>query len=214
MHLNRRSLLALMGGIAALPAMAEAAGTDAGTAGKADASTPYSPRFLGKESAPIQVMEFYSLTCPHCAFFETNTLPEVKKKFIDTGKLRLTFRDFPLDGIALMAAQVARSLPASEYYPFVAALFASQDKWAFAPGEHTKAQYEQAIFRYAALAGMDKASFDAAIANDKLKQFILDERSHAEQKYKVDATPTFIMNGKKHAGAMTFKEFAAYIGQV
>lgn len=205
MQMNRRSLLTLMGGLAAAPAIARAADPQA-------ASTPYSVRALGKTSAPVQVMEYYSLTCPHCAEFETQTLPEVKKKFIDTGKLRLIFRDFPLDAVALMAAQVARSLPASEYYPFVSALFASQDKWAFAAGEHTEAQYQQGIFRYAALAGMDKASFDAALANDKLKQFILDERTDAEQKYHVDATPTFIMDGKKHAGAMTVDQFASYAG--
>ncbi len=204
--MNRRSLLAFAA--LAAPALA-AAGADA----KPAAADPYGTRALGKASAPIQVTEFYSLTCPHCAEFETATLPAVIDKFIKPGKLRIIFSDFPLDGVALMATQVARSLPASEYYPFVSALFASQDKWAFAPGEHTLDQYHQALFRYAALAGMSKADFDAALANDKLKQFILDERTKAEQTYHVDATPTFIMDGKKHAGAMDIKAFSTYIGQ-
>jgi protein-disulfide isomerase len=208
--MNRRFFI-LSSGMALAATLPRLSATAADT--PKPSSNPYGIRALGQASAPIQVMEFYSLTCPHCAEFETATLPSVKKQFIDTGKLRLIFRDFPLDGVALMATQVARSLPASEYYPFVSALFASQDKWAFAPGEHTEAQYKQAIFRYAALAGMSKADFDAALANDKLKQFILAERTKAEQKYHVDATPTFIMNGKKHAGAMDIKEFSNYIGQ-
>jgi protein-disulfide isomerase len=206
--MHRRSFIAAGAALAgSVPGFASAADS------AANSPNPYGIRALGRASAQIQVMEFYSLTCPHCAYFETHTLPTVNEKFIKPGKLRIIFRDFPLDGVALMAAQVARSLPASEYYPFVSALFASQAKWAFAPGEHTPAQYHRALFRYAALAGMSKTDFDAALANDKLKQFILDERTKAEQKYKVDATPTFIMNGKKHAGAMDIKEFSKYIGQ-
>ncbi len=96
-------------------------------------------------------------------------MQQVKPKLVDTGKLQIIYKDFPLDQVALMAAQVARSLPPDEYYPFIEALFAAQNDWAFAP----EIDYKKSIYRYAAFAGMDQASYDAALNNDKLKAFIL-----------------------------------------
>ena len=81
--------------------------------------------------------EFFSLTCTHCAAFARETMPQVKKDLIDTGKVRWVFHDFPLDQVALTAAMVARYLPPDRYEPFINALFASQDRWAFARGVNT-----------------------------------------------------------------------------
>ncbi len=125
-------------------------------------------------------------------------MPQVKPKLVDTGKLRIVYHDFPLDQVALKAAQVARYLPANEYYPFIEALFASQNDWAFQPNE----DYHASIFKYAALAGMDQATYETAWNDTALAQFILNGQQQAEKLYKVDATPTFIINGKPYPGAM------------
>jgi protein-disulfide isomerase len=168
---------------------------------------PFAQRAIGAPSAPVTAIEYFSLTCTHCAHFANVTMPQVKPNLVDTGKLQIIYKDFPLDAVALMAAQVARSLPAAQYYPFIEALFASQDDWAFTPG----IDYKAAIFKYAALAGMDQDTYNAALANDKLKAFILQGQQEAETMYHVDATPTFIINGKLSPGAMEYPDFAAAI---
>jgi protein-disulfide isomerase len=100
-------------------------------------------------------------------------------------------------------------LPADQYYPFIEALFASQNDWAFAPG----VTYKQSIYKYAALAGMDQATYNAALADTKLKAFILKGQQVAETKYNVNATPTFIINGKIMPGAMEYPDFLAAVNQ-
>ena len=173
------------------------------------AGPQYTLRTLGSDSAPVKVHEYFSLTCTHCAHFATVVMPQVKPKLVDTGKVQFIYHDFPLDQVALKAAQVARYLPAALYYPFVEALFSSQDDWAFQPNE----DYHASIFKYAALAGMDQATYDKAWNDDALAQFILDGQKQAETEYKITATPTFIINGKTYPGAMEYDDFAAKVAQ-
>lgn len=209
----RRSLLTLLGS-AALGGVASAATPAApATAPSGDPASPFGLRSLGKKSAPATVVEYFSLTCPHCAEFATHALKKIVPGLVDTGKVYYVFRDFPLDSVALMAAQVARTLPPHDYFPFIEMLFSHQEQWAFNSDLHTVKDYENALFPYAALAGMDRATFDAAIANKKLRTFILDERKTAQKKYNVDATPTFIINGKKHVGGMSYDQFAKVVGE-
>ncbi len=197
MRITRRSTLALVGTAFLAPA---AFGADA-------AASPFSQRSIGSPKAPVTALEYFSLTCTHCAHFGNEVMPEVMPNLIDTGKLQIIYHDFPLDEVALMAAQVARCLPVAEYYPFIEALFASQDDWAFTPG----IDYKESIFKYAALAGMDRPTYDAALANDKLKNFILQGQQQAETGYHIDATPTFIINGKVTPGALEYPDFAAAV---
>jgi protein-disulfide isomerase len=168
----------------------------------------FAPRTLGSDQAPIKVMEFFSLTCTHCAAFSRETMPEVKAKLIETGKVQMIYRDFPLDRVALMAAMVARTLPPERYEPFVSALFASQDHWAF----DRQSDPRDELAKMAGLAGLSRAAFDAAIADKALEQFILAGQQKAEDEYHVDSTPTFAANGRSHAGEMTFAAFSAFIG--
>ncbi len=200
MLISRRSILALVGTTILAPA---AFGDDTGP------DSPFGQRSIGLPSAPVTAIEFFSLTCTHCAHFANVTMPLVKPNLVDTGKLQIIYHDFPLDQVALMAAMVARCLPPEQYYPFIEALFASQDDWAFAPGIN----YTESIFKYAALAGMDRPTYDAALANDKLKTFILQGQQEAETMYHVDATPTFIINGKPYPGAMEYPDFLATINE-
>jgi protein-disulfide isomerase len=147
MRIPRRSVIAAATAAIATPFLPRA--------GRADTDARLTERSLGSASAPVTVTEYFSLTCPHCARFARDVLPRVQKELIDTGKLRWVFRDYPLDQVALTAAMIARTLPASRYEPFVDALLASQDRWAFARGVNSTDE----LAKMAALAGMSRATF-------------------------------------------------------
>jgi protein-disulfide isomerase len=195
MLLTRRTLLAATATLAATPAFA------------ADADPRMTDRTLGDPKAPVTMQEFFSLTCTHCAAWANGVFPEVKAKLIDTGKLFYVARDFPLDQVALTAAMVARALPAERYEAFVAALFASQDRWAVARDINTNDE----IFKRAALAGMPRATFDATIADQKLRDWILTSQQAGADKYKVDSTPTFVIKDTPHAGEQPYEAIAKMV---
>ncbi|GAB0113135.1 thioredoxin domain-containing protein [Acidisoma sp. C75] len=176
---------------------------------RADQTPPTeTARFIGSATAPVTVEEFFSLTCTHCAHFSMTTMPEVMDKLVKPGKLRIVYHDFPLDAVALEAAMIARWLPTDQYYPFVTALFASQDTWAFAPGVN----YTDELWKMAALAGMDRPTFDKAVADNALKTWIQTQQVEDEKLYKIEATPSFRIKGKTVAGDMSYDEFTAAIG--
>jgi protein-disulfide isomerase len=166
----------------------------------------------GKPDAPVTVTEYFSLTCPHCAAFARETMPQVQSQLIDTGKLRWVFGDFPLDQVALTASMVARSLPPDRYWPFCEALFASQDRWAFARGVDSTEE----LAKMAALAGLSREAFEAAINNKALRDWILKRQDEASKLYQVDSTPTFIFDGpaeKNHreSGERSYDDFAKLV---
>lgn len=190
---DRRTLLAAGGTLAALPAMAQA-----------PADPRLGERSTGRADAPVTVQEFFSLTCPHCAAFHRETLPRVKTELVETGRIRMVWRDFPLDQIALRAAAVARSFPPASYDAFISALFGSQDRWAFARGIDHKAE----VGKIAAVAGMAPAAFDAAWGDDELARGILALRQAAERDYNIQATPSFAFGRRVVSGAIAFDRFA------
>jgi protein-disulfide isomerase len=134
-------------------------------------------------------------------------MPDITTKLIDTGKVRIVYRDFPLDQVALTAAMVARALPPERYEPFISALFASQDRWAFARGVNSTEE----LAKMAALAGLSRATFDATIADQGFRNAILAAQQQAETQYHIDSTPTFMANGKTHAGELSFDAFAQFV---
>jgi protein-disulfide isomerase len=206
MPVSRRTLLALSGSFAALAAASAPAWAQ-------DASLT-SERAVGDAHAPVQVMEFFSLTCTHCAAFARETFPQVKSELIDKGKLRYVFRDFPLDRVALLGEMVARALPPDRYEPFLLAMFRTQDRWAFAQGVNSTEE----IGKMAALAGLPADAYQKVIHDDKLRAWMLAEQAAAEKKYGVNSTPTFVVNGPKakdlvHAGEMQFDAFQKMIAQ-
>ena len=194
MPITRRLLIAAS---AALPV----AGVAHAQTGGAD--TRMADRSMGSADAKVQVVEWFSLTCTHCAAFQRETFPQVRAKLIDTGRIRYTWRDYPLDQVALTAAMVARALPEERYEPFISALLASQDRWAFARGVNATEE----LAKYAALAGMSRETFNAAIADAGLKRAILTAQEEAEKKMGVKSTPSFIINGKLTPGAVPYGEF-------
>jgi protein-disulfide isomerase len=156
---------------------------------------------LGKADAPVTIIEYASLTCPHCAAFERETLPKIKENWIDTGKAKLVFRDFPLDGWALRAAMVARCAPPERYFGFIDALFQSQDVWARA------ANPQAALGRLAKLGGISDDKFQSCMKDEKLADTVAASRLAAEKQYGVESTPTFFVNGVKLVGEQSYADF-------
>ena len=160
-------------------------------------------RAIGRADAKLVVEEYFSLTCSHCGHFARETLPKVKSELVEKGIVRLVYRDFPLDQIALNAAAAARALPVARYDAFIAALFASQDRWAFARNiNHT-----EELWKFAALAGLPRTVFDQTLADDALKLAILAGQDVASKQFNIKSTPSFIIKGETHAGALTFERF-------
>ncbi|MBO0735437.1 MAG: DsbA family protein [Alphaproteobacteria bacterium] len=158
-------------------------------------------RIFGNPDAPITIVEYASLTCPHCAHFANDVLPELKKRWIDTGKAKLVLRDFPLDEPALRAAMIARCAPPDRFYAYVDTFFATQDKWVMAR------DYREALARLVKLGGMSKEQFDKCLKNTALENKIVEERLVASKELDVNSTPTFFINGTKFTGAPTVEEF-------
>jgi protein-disulfide isomerase len=154
---------------------------------------------MGPENAPVTIIEYASMTCPHCAAFENTVFPELKKKYIDTGKVRFILREFPLDGLAAAAFMLARCAGPDKYYPMVETLFAQQAKWAVRnPIEPLMAIAKQA--------GFTQQSFEACINNKDALTKIQQVRDRASDKFKVKATPTFFINGERHEGGLSIEE--------
>lgn len=179
---DRRSLL--LAGVAACcltglrPAMAETAQEVA----------------IGSPDAPVTMIEYASMTCPHCASFHTETLPELKKKYIDTGKVRLIFRDFPLDEVALEASILSHCAGPERAGTFVSAFLESQERWA------TAEDPSAALRQLAKLGGLSDERIDACLADKELGDSILKMRLDGEKEYSIQSTPSFVINGKLYAG--------------
>ena len=194
MHSTRRTFLATSAALLAAP-----------IAARADTDPRMALRQEGSATAKNVIEEWFSFTCPHCARFAAEIYPEIKTKLIDTGKLRWVFREFTRNKLDLAAGMVARSLPPSRYLPFVDALFAGQAQWAF----NQQADPMDELAKMAALAGMPRDSFDKVTNDDALRTALLAVQTEAEQKYSIDSTPTFIINGKAESGEMPYDRFAA-----
>ncbi len=186
------SVLAIM--IVALPGAA-----------KADGVPPITDEdvVLGRADAPVTIIEYASLSCPHCAEFEIATWPQVKKEWIETGKAKYVFRDFPLNGPAFRGSLLARCAARAEFYPFIEELYANQNSWVF----DDEAATMNALQRIGVVGGVSADRF-AACENDKVLQAKIAASESAAQQAGVDSTPTFFVNGTKVAGAMAYSDFA------
>jgi len=160
---------------------------------------PLGDEIQGQADAPVTIVEYASMTCPHCSHFHETTYPEMKKKYIDTGKVRFIFREFPLDPLALAASMLARCAGKDRYFPLIDAFFAQQKDWVVQ-------KPLQPMFAIAKQAGFTQQTFDQCLANHQMEQGLVDERTRAQQKFNVNSTPTFFINGKTFRGALTPEE--------
>ncbi|HXY99207.1 MAG TPA: DsbA family protein [Stellaceae bacterium] len=147
-------------------------------------------RLLGKEDAPVTIIEYGSLTCPHCAEFDRETLPEIKKNWIDTGKVRLVFRLFPLNQLDLHAAMLAHCVPPERYFAFIDTVYKSQVKWMQASDP------QQALSNIARLAGVGEDKIKSCLADKSIEDEVV-ATAYAAQQSGVESTPTFFINGQK-----------------
>jgi len=160
---------------------------------------PLGDAIQGDANAPVTIVEYASMTCPHCAHFHETTYPELKKKYIDTGKVRFIFREFPLDPLAAAGSMLARCAGQDKYFPLIDALFAQQKDWVvqkpLAP-----------MLAIAKQAGFTQETFDKCLANQRMLDGIEATRQRAATKFNVNSTPTFFINGKIYRGALTVEE--------
>lgn len=161
---------------------------------------------VGPEDAKVTVVEYASMTCGHCATFTNNVWPEFKKKYIDTGKVRYVFREFPLDNLAAAASMLARCAGNDKALPMIEVLFEKQNEWAFGEGNPVPR-----LFEIAKQAGFTQESFDKCLTDQKLLDDITAGRTRASEVFGVSATPTFYVNGKKLEGGNTMDKFDAAI---
>lgn len=203
---RRRSFLVMASAGVVLPA----AGLPApALAQQPEADPRLAERSTGRPDAPVTVLEYFSLTCGHCAAFHRDTWPRVKRELVETGRMRMVWRDFPLDQVALMAAMVARALPAERYEGFISTLFQTQDRWAFARNSDPRRE----LARVAALAGMSQETFDATIADQNLGRGILELRLDGQNRHNISSTPSFVFGSRVVPGNMPFDRFAQNVAE-
>lgn len=194
---NRRQLLTGAAGIAA----AALAGVNAARAQtKLPDAGPLGDVWLGSPDAKVSIVEYASMTCSHCAHFHETTWPELKKKYIDTGKVRFTLREFPLDPLATAGFMLARCNGNDKFFPITDLLFAQQRNWAFTekPVDALSALVKQA--------GFTQESFEACLKRQDIYDAVTVVKDGGA-KAGVDSTPTFFINGQKRSGALTIAEF-------
>lgn len=162
-------------------------------------------RVLGDTDAPVTMIEYSSLTCPHCAAFHADTLPALKERFIDTGQVKLVYRDFPLDESALNAAVVAHCAGPDRYFAFLEAMFSSQQRWARA------ADPREALIQLAGLGGLSRETVEACLNDDAMVDAVLQSRLSGQENYDVRSTPTFVIDGTIVSGNRSVDEFATVI---
>jgi protein-disulfide isomerase len=160
----------------------------------ASAAEP-SDHTLGNPDAPVTIIEYASLTCPHCAHFQNDVLPDLKERYISTGKVKLIYRDFPLDERALSAAALAQCAGPDRYFGFLDVLFETQDSWARAD------DYVGALKKLGKLGGMSDEQMDQCLADDQLTNGILRTRLDGQNEHHVNSTPTLVINGEVYPGA-------------
>jgi len=157
--------------------------------------------FVGKADAPVTIIEYASLGCPHCANFHHDTYPEIKKNYIDTGKARLVFRDFPLGTRATAAAMISHCAGPSKYFGFIDLFFRAQTEWSQAPDA------TQAMMKIARFGNMKTDAVEACLTNQKMIDKMEASKKVAVDKFGINATPSFVVNGLVVSGAHSYGDF-------
>ncbi|SMC90663.1 DsbA family protein [Rhizobium sp. RU36D] len=162
---------------------------------------------MGDANAPVKIVEYMSMTCPHCAHFHETTLGPIKEKYIDTGKVYFVVREFPFDPAATAAFMLARCAPEQQYFPFISMFLKQQRAWA-AP---TNGDVRGAMLQMSKLAGFTQESFEACLTNAQLASDVNAVRDRGAKDFGVASTPTFLINGKSYSGDMSVETMSALI---
>lgn len=168
-----------------------------------------SSRSIGSDDAPVILHEYSSLSCGHCAKFHGEVLPKLKEEFVDTGKVKIIFHDFPLNRPAFIGSLAARCLPDANHYSFLQLLFETQAQWAFT------SDFQEKLSQSARLAGLSQENFDLCVNNKALQEGLIEHVQAAQNKYQIRSTPSFVFDGDnaKIEGAADFQVFADAINK-
>jgi protein-disulfide isomerase len=212
--ITRRAFTAAMSltGLAALAGLSPLRwinGAMAQSAASADVAKPVSlpDMALGPADAPVTITEFASMTCPHCARFNEDVFPKIKSAYIDTGKVRYVFREFPLDIKAAAGSMLARCIAKTDpgkYFAVVDLLFKQQNEWA---GPKTT----ETLKRIGKQAGLTEQNVEDCLKDQALLDKIAADQKYANEVLKVNSTPTFFINGEMLKGETSFEEFSKHI---
>lgn len=156
---------------------------------------------IGSADAPVTLHEYSSLTCPHCASFHTGALPQIKKNFVDTGKVRIVFHDFPLDNLALAAVALARCAGPKRNVEFFDMLYQTQADWS------RSEQPQAALTALARFYGLNQEDVVTCLSSETLIKTIQVNRDRDSDLYGIQSTPSFMLEGKKIEGALTYDDF-------
>jgi protein-disulfide isomerase len=156
---------------------------------------------MGSADAPVSIIEYASMTCTHCAAFHETTWPALKAKYVDTGKVKFILREFPLDPLATAAFMVARCAGPDRRNAVVDLLYTEQKDWAFVD------KPLEALAGLAKQAGVSQAAFETCLKDQKLYDEVKKTRDRASETFKVNATPTFFVNGREMTGELPIAEF-------
>jgi protein-disulfide isomerase len=166
---------------------------------------PLKDIFIGNADAKVTIVEYASMTCPHCKRFHEGTLPAITEKYLNTGKARLVLREFPFDPRAAAAFMLSRCAGDDKYYAMVSALFQQQENWA------TAEDAKGALLQLSRLAGLSQETFDKCLSNQELLNQVNAVRERATKDFGVNSTPTFFINGKKYSGEQSVEQMSALI---
>ena len=161
---------------------------------------------LGTADAPVTIIEYASMSCPHCASFHTNVFPELKAKYIDTGKVRFIFREFPLNAPAFQASVLARCGGPARFFGFIDILFDEMQTWTAGPDPLSE------LAQIGLLGGISKEKFESCLRDKRITDGILKNRLTGEQTHNVASTPSFVVNGQMLVGVQQIEQLDAVLG--
>ena len=165
---------------------------------------------IGDKDAPITIIEYASMSCSHCASFHNSTLNDLKTEYIDTGKVRFVFRDFPFNYPALLGSMMMRCIPNEVRYDYMNALYLLQKSWVVRENATTM----QELYKIMQSGGMTKNEFDACYSDEQLENEILEGVIAAQKEFNIRSTPSFLVNGKLIEGNKSIKEFRQIIDKI
>jgi protein-disulfide isomerase len=168
---------------------------------KAEKAAETNEIIYGDPDAPVTIVEYASLTCPHCANFHTTMLPLLKERLLDTGKAKLVFKDFPLDQLALRASVLIRCNTGTRSRAMLDVLFKTQESWGRSQDP------VGALLNIGRAAGMTDEDLEACFNNQEIVDGVIQQRLEAEQTYQVSSTPSFVIDGTLYRGGMTIEQF-------
>jgi protein-disulfide isomerase len=160
---------------------------------------------MGSPDAPVTLVEYAMFNCPHCAAFTRDVFPKIKENYIDTGKVRLVYREVYFNKPSLWAAMIARCAPSDRYFGIVELLYQKQNDWAMQSDANAMLS---SLFSIGRQAGMTDDQMNACLQDRGFAEALVAEYQKNAEADKIEATPTFFINGQREDN-MTYEAFAA-----